>query len=165
MPYAVTHILVPMILIDTIRDRILKLKKQFLPNKYILLAGLAGLFPDIDIPVSIILFGDVSVHRTFGHSIWIPLAFFIGFVYSYLFKKQKWWKFFLMCFIGVSIHIILDASLSGYVSLFYPFSDTPYGLNLLPSSKASLIFTIMDAVSLFGWLIYEKLQHHISDFF
>ncbi len=165
MPLAVTHILVPMILVDTFRDHVLKVKKRFLPNKYILLAGLAGLFPDIDIPVSIILFGDASIHRTFGHSIWVPLIFFIGFIYSYFFREQKWWKFFLMCFIGVSIHIMLDMSLSGYVSLFYPFSDKFYGFNLLPTNEASLIYSAMDAILLFGWLVHEELHHHLSDMF
>ena len=49
MPLAVTHILVPIILMDLLRDHILK-RNKIITNKNVLLAGLGGLFPDIDLP-------------------------------------------------------------------------------------------------------------------
>jgi membrane-bound metal-dependent hydrolase YbcI (DUF457 family) len=165
MTLAVTHILLPMILVDLVRDHVFKMKKQILPNKYVLIAGLAGLAPDIDIPISIFIFHDLKIHRTFTHSIWIPIALFAAFVICYYLKKKNYSKFFLMCFIGISMHIILDFYLSGYVSLFLPLSDTIYGLNILPVDQAYLIYSAIDAVLLFGWIIHEELEHKISDFF
>ena len=48
MPYAVTHVLVAIILAEIIRDYIVKDKKKF-PLHYILIAGIAGLLPDVDV--------------------------------------------------------------------------------------------------------------------
>ena len=74
MPLAVTHILIPIILIDLFRDHILK-KKGVITNKHVLLAGLAGLFPDIDLPICYLLMGGVNVHRLYTHNIWLPILF------------------------------------------------------------------------------------------
>lgn len=165
MPYAVTHMLVPMILLDMIRDKILKLRKKDLPNKYILIAGIFGILPDIDVPLSLLALGDLSVHRTFTHTVWVPLFFFVGFSLFYILKNQKWFKIFLMCFVGVSTHIFLDVLLAGSASLFYPLSGTIYGLNVFPINKMYLLYASMDALLLFFWFARMGLRKRISDFF
>lgn len=164
MPFAVTHILVPMILVDFARDRVFKIKKQFLPNKYVLLAGLFGLMSDIDmLPV---LFGIPNLHGIITHSIIFPITFFIGFSISYLLKKEKTYKIFLMLFIGFSIHIILDATFSDTITIFFPFDFNQYGLNLMGSlGKWFNLYVAIDAILLFLWLIHEGLEHKISDYF
>ena len=91
MPTAVLHILVPLVLIALFRDFILaKKKKQFFPLHYVLIAGIAGLLPDIDIIAFYILhffgFSISEVHRTFTHSIFLPIIFIILF---YAFTKIK----------------------------------------------------------------------------
>lgn len=65
MPFAVTHVLVPIILVDFIRDHVLK-KPKLLPNRYVFLAGVAGLVLDTDLPIVTALnkFFAVGILRT-----------------------------------------------------------------------------------------------------
>lgn len=143
-----------------------KLKKRYLPNKYVLLAGLAGLLPDIDLIPSLLLVGSSGLHRTITHSLVFPAIFFIGFLVFCFLKRKKLYKIFLMLFIGFFIHILLDFSLLGTVYLLFPFSFTEFGLNLLaPLEPFGLeIFAMIDAILLFFWLIHEELEHKISDY-
>ncbi len=164
MPFAVTHILVPMILVDFARDRIFKIKKEILPNKYILLSGLAGLIPDIDM-LSVLL-GMPNLHGTITHSIIFPVSFLIVFLASYLLKKETVYKISLMLFIGFSLHIFLDATFSDNITIFFPFYFNQYGLNLIGSLGSWYTFyAAIDAMLLFLWLIHEELEQKISDYF
>ena len=161
MPLAVTHILIPIILVDALRDHVIK-KKNILSNKFVLLAGLAGLLPDIDLLISLIL--GVNLHRTITHSIIVPLTFL--FLFIVFLKKEKYSKIFLMLFIGFSFHIILDV-IFGEVYVLFPFSFGGYYIN--PNHFSNLfvqeLYTMMDAILLFFWLIHEELEHKISDYF
>jgi membrane-bound metal-dependent hydrolase YbcI (DUF457 family) len=165
MPLAVTHVLIPMILVDLVRDHLFKSKRRLLTNKFILLAGFAGLLPDIDVPISYFLLGNLEIHRTITHSIWFPIAFFLLFLIFYFFKKKDLYKIFLMFFIGFSLHIILDFSISGTVSLFFPMKGNLYGMNIFPIEKMYLFYSAVDAILLLLWLTHEELEHKISDFF
>jgi membrane-bound metal-dependent hydrolase YbcI (DUF457 family) len=166
MPYAVTHVLIPIILVDLVRDHLFKKKKKLLPNKFVILAGLAGLLPDIDIPISYLMRGTTEFHRTLTHSIWFPIAFFMLFLAFYYLKKKNMWKIFLMFFIGFSIHILLDFFIFGNVSLLFPLNTESYGLNIYPISIGQYsIYSAMDAILLFLWLIHEEFEHKISDYF
>jgi membrane-bound metal-dependent hydrolase YbcI (DUF457 family) len=164
MPQAVMHILIPIIMVDTIRDHVFKQKRRLLPNKYVLLAGLAGLLPDIDLPLSMLL--GQPLHRTITHSLLPPLVFLCGVAIFYFFKKIKSYKILLMLFVGFSLHIFLDFLLTDSLPLLFPFSFETYGLNILGlySSTEYNVFTIMDAILLFFWLIHEELEHKISDY-
>lgn len=168
MPFAVTHMLVPMILLDIIRDNILKIDKEKLPNKYILLAGLFGLLPDLDIPLSLITIGNFSLHRTFSHSLWIPLFLITFSLVFKLLKNRKWFILFLMGFAGFTSHIVLDFILAGTVYLLYPLSNAAYGLNLLPVTEVTdtiFVFVAMDAILLWSWFFRMELRKRIQDFF
>lgn len=166
MPFAVTHILIPMILVDLVRDHLFRQKRRFLPNKFVLAAGLIGLLPDLDVPISYFISGNLEFHRTITHSIWFPLAFFFLFLFFFFIRRKPFlYKFFLMCFVGFSIHIILDFYIFGTVSLFFPLTEEVYGLNIFPIEKMFLAYSAVDAVLLFLWLIHEELEHKISDFF
>ena len=160
MPYAVTHALIPIILVDTIRDHVFKTKKSFLPNRYVLFAGIAGMLPDLD------LLFTPSLHRTITHSIWFPLIFLFGFLLSYTLQKKKLYKIFLMLFVGFSLHILMDATLLGSVALFSPLDSTQIRLNLLAPiiSLGPDVFPAIDAILLFLWLIHEELEHNISEY-
>lgn len=163
MPFAVTHILLPIILVDYFRDHVFK-KKYNLPDRYILFAGLVGLFPDIDMLFT--LFGLPNLHGTITHSIFFPITFFILFLISHSFSKKKLSNIFLMLFIGFSLHIILDFSFSDHIALFFPLNFNRYGLDLIGSLGVWYdIYAAMDAVLLFFWLIHEELEHKIKDYF
>jgi len=176
MPLAVTHILVPIILIDLFRDHILK-KKGVITNKHVLLAGLAGLFPDIDLPIGYLLMGGVNIHRLYTHNIWIPILFLAFSMYFHSINKKKISLYFTMMSFGCLIHIILDGTLGGFIRPFYPFSTYEFGLNLIPlivgkfipslehKDFLTLISSSMDAVLLYFWLIYLQFTGKIRDYF
>ena len=70
MPYAVAHVILTIVVADIYRDYFAK--KKF-PMIYVLIAGIAGLLPDADIPAGWIfnsIFGaDYSFHRIYTHSL------------------------------------------------------------------------------------------------
>lgn len=177
MPQAVTHIVVALIVASIFRDYYVKDKRTF-PIKYVLIAGIAGLLPDIDVVAYWILhwfgYSLEIVHRTFMHSIFIPLIFlFAAIIISRKArirvddKLLKWKYIFLMIFLGVTIHLILDAGLAGQIMPFYPFSNFTIGNNIadkLPTPLDGLFFPCLDAGLLVIWLVYLEKKHHISRF-
>lgn len=183
MPYAVTHILVPIIIVALIRDRYLKNKdKKHFPLHYVLIAGIGGALPDIDIPISILLnflgFENWNIHRTFTHSISFSAIFFLLFLLLKPVKekaricnltrhKLKLNLIFLMFAVGISTHIFLDALFGEVTYLFYPITSQAYGINLLdifPQDLQDSLLPTLDGVLLFVWIIYLELKHKISDF-
>lgn len=110
MPYAVTHILIPLIVADLIKDYVFKngaikigkhFKKRF-PLYLVTIAGISGLLPDIDIAfywvllkikgLNGVILGDV--HRVYTHTFVIPLVIFLlGFlvfvISFYIFRNRK----------------------------------------------------------------------------
>lgn len=182
MPYAVTHILVPIFIVSLIRDYLLKKEqKRKFPLHYVLIVGFAGALPDADILVAwlINLFKAVpmeAVHRTFTHSIFFPLIFLV-LALATLKINIKWLRkhklnlgmVFFMFFVGTTIHILLDATIAGLIFPFYPFSQMTFGLDLLgktissPMIKGNILMVI-DGIFLFAYLAYLELKHKISDF-
>ncbi|MBD3155925.1 MAG: hypothetical protein GF368_04705 [Candidatus Aenigmarchaeota archaeon] len=175
MPLAVTHILVPIILVDVFRDHILK-KTKTITNKHVLLAGLAGLFPDIDIPIGHILL-QRNVHRLYTHNIWIPVLFLAFAMYFWSIGKKKISRYFIVMAFGFFTHLLLDGLLCGTIRPFYPVSNYEWGMDLFGKffgtffprlanpDFGQLIFSSMDAVLLFFWLIHEQLGNKIKDYF
>lgn len=162
MPYAVTHMLVPMLLLDIIRDNLHKIKRAKLPNRYILLAGLGGLLPDIDIPISL-LFPDFIVHRGITHTVFFPLAFLLFYLVFQTMKHDKLSKAFLMVFIGTALHIVLDFVTAGSIELFYPLSKASFSVNLLPQNQVLFSYAAFDAILLFFWFARMALRKRIED--
>ena len=185
MPLAVTHVLVPIISLALLKDYSSKAKKYF-TKKHVFLVGVAGLSPDIDLILYRIaqLLGqslpssDIG-HRIIFHNIWIPLGF-IGFfaLFNYLAKSKKskkryesFSKVFLVLFIGFTMHLLLDAVLTGNVMPFYPLNS--YMINLDLIGKAAVVSGIpgltilvsMDALLLLFWLWHQEMEHHILDYF
>lgn len=174
MPQAVTHILIAIIIADVIRDHVIKDRKKFSLH-YVLIAGIAGLLPDIDIALYWILhffgYNLNEVHRTFTHTIFFP-ALFVILALVFWKSKKRIYKLkpkiiFLMIALGTFIHLILDSLLSGGVKLFYPLSNFHIGLNLvgmLPYPLSDIALPCLDAALLVLWIIHEEIKHKISDF-
>ncbi|MBS3151321.1 metal-dependent hydrolase [Candidatus Woesearchaeota archaeon] len=174
MPQAVTHIIIPLVLADIYRDYVSKKKFNI---RYVLIAGLAGLLPDIDIAVAwaLKLFSNASIsglHRTLTHSLLFPLVFLVLFFiagnYNSKFMNKQRLKlnsFFLAIAFGTLVHIILDFTFSGSVLIFYPLSDLEIGLDLIPLGYfEGTFFAGLDAIIIVVWLIHEELKHRISDY-
>lgn len=181
MPQAVTHILIPILLIALFRDYFVKDKSKF-PLHYVLIAGLGGVLPDIDIPISLVLktFGIVSwsLHKTLTHSIFFPLTFLIiGLLLRPTKEKAricrirnhelKWSSIFFILAFGTATHIFLDILVWEGSFLFYPFLNIDFGIKLLrfiPENLRNTVFALMDGIFLVIWISYLELKHKISDF-
>lgn len=179
MPQAAAHILIPLIIASIFRDFYIKSKerKKFLLH-YVLIIGIAGIIPDLDVAAFWILhffgFSFSSVHRTFAHTIFIPLIFLILALITTNIKikelgrhKLKLNMVFLMMSIGILFHLILDAIFAGYIVPFYPFLNFSMGLNLfgyLPKTLEVIAAPSLDAGLLIVYIIYLELKHKISDF-
>ena len=164
MPFAVTHVLASILLIDLFRKIVLK-KKDF-PLYLVLIGGVAGLLPDIDFIVFWILelftsLDTSTVHSTYTHSLVIPLVLLLIAVALWKYKKAA--HVFLVTSAGYTIHLLLDA-LFAKKPLFFPFSSTGLGLTLVPSSMLTTVYMSIDAVLLVTWLIYEWKTKNIKDY-
>jgi len=183
MPQAVTHILIPILIVSLIRDFYIRKKdKKYFPLHYVLIAGIGGVLPDIDIIFSIILnlSGSTTwnVHKTFTHSLFFPIILFALFLIlkpvnirtkiCNLGKHNlKLSIIMLMLSLGVLIHIGLDSIFGEMAYFFYPFSLQDYGVNILsylPISLQGLVIPTLDGILLVIWLVYLELKHKISDF-
>src|SRR3989338_9835461 len=113
MPFAVTHVLSSIILVDLYRDYFAKHKKYFTLHT-IFIAGFAGLLPDIDIPFGYFLniFGIELAHRTFTHTPLFGLIFLIPAIILWRYKKHKVAMYFFVTCFGILLHISLDYLLS-----------------------------------------------------
>ncbi len=173
MPHAVTHVLIAIIIADLIRDYIVKNKRE-IPLYLVLVTGIAGLLPDIDIIVywflRIVSSVDIAeVHRTFSHTLFVPAIFLVIGVATTRMKRITRHKlnishiaFFIA--LGVMIHLILDATLSGSIRPFYPFSSYAIGLNIIPPELSRTVIPGIDAILLVVWIIHEYKNHRIKDF-
>ena len=165
MPFAVTHILVPIIVVSLIRAHWPKLKHKITIHE-IFIAGLFGLLPDIDIPISWInhyLTGAPLelLHRTYTHNFTFVLIIFVA---AYLFKLAKNKKYYVMGLLaamGYASHILLDWLAVGYVQPFWPLSAAEFGLNLIPG----FALKGLDAVLIVFWIWHEEKYKKIKSFY
>lgn len=162
MPNAVAHVLTAMIIAEAIRRR---LKNRKIPIYTVLVTGIAGLLPDMDMILYFFLriFRQIEVtevHRTFTHTLFLPLAFVVAGLLTYKMKKVSKRNiniselaFFTA--LGVFIHLALDFLVSGVIMPFYPLSSYSAGLSLVPKELARAVVPSIDAILLVGWLVYE----------
>ncbi len=173
MPLAVTHVLLTIILVDLFRDYFIRNHKKYLTLHTIMAAGIAGLLPDIDVPINWILglFGKsyaLLQHGGITHSAAFGLIFLIpGFVFLKKEKHKMAVYFFVICF-GVLFHIFLDYLLGGGmyegVMWLWPLSSTTFKIHLLGYFNLDSLPAGVDALILLGWLWHEEIRHKISDF-
>lgn len=177
MPQAVTHILIVLIILELYRDYFVKNKRTF-PLHYVLIGGIAGILPDLDIAIYYILsfFGFTinQIHRTFSHTLFTSLLFVVIAIPFWRFKNKelgehhlKLRNIFLVIAFGTFIHLILDAILSGQIMPIYPISTYTIGLDLIkhvPLAWKSTIEPSLDAALLILWLVHIELKHKISSF-
>ncbi|MBM3232166.1 metal-dependent hydrolase [Candidatus Pacearchaeota archaeon] len=179
MPQAVTHVLVSIILLSIFRHIYHKKTNKKFPLQYVLIGGLAGVIPDLDIALFWIIYylGYTleQVHRTFIHTLFIPLIFLALAFISKLTIKRKIGRnklsisiiFILFAFSSL-IHLILDATLAGYIMPLYPLSlvevGTGFPFTMLPEHLAIFFLATLDGVLFILWILYLELKHKISDF-
>jgi len=170
MPLAVTHILLTIILVDLYRDYVAK-HRRFFTLHTLVIAGIAGLLPDIDIPINWLLsiFGANLTHGTITHVPILGLMFLIpAFILLRKEKHKTAMYFFVICF-GILFHILLDYFLGGGtwegIMLLWPLSTQAFKIHLLSKIGLENIPAAIDALVLLGWLWHEEIKHKIKDFF
>lgn len=169
MPNAATHILIPIIIIDLIRDYVLKDKESITTN-HLLIVGIAGILPDIDVAFGLIMTmlngsSPMIFHRTITHSLFIPLALAIATVAAYKLNKKEAGKITLMITIGYASHLLLDFLLIESIMPFYPLSTEKFGLNIIRGDDfGTTTMLALDTVILLAWLIHEQIKHRITDY-
>ena len=177
MPHAVTHIIITMVVLSLIRHYLIGEKKMKL--YLVLLGGIGGILPDLDIVAYWILkFVNgahlLDIHRGITHTIYFLFLFIIlSLVFQFCTKHAELKKIFWILTLGIFIHLILDAILSGYINPFYfdflqiKFGiDYPIGLNLLEfeGGLEDTLVPAFDALVLIIWLTYEFSRNNIKDF-
>lgn len=180
MPYAVTHILIAVIIVELFRKYIIKSNKKF-PRYYILFAAIGGLIPDLDIAFFYVLyffgFTFEQIHRTFMHSIIIPLGLFLiglfvlkaGVKLPFINKRHINLSTIFFIFAGGSfVHLLLDLVLGSKFPILYPLILTDFGLDLLkkfPAELRELIAPTLDGILLLFWIIWMQFKLKIDDYF
>ncbi len=165
MAYAVTHILVPMVLLDLLRHYYFGSKK--FPRYLIVVGGIAGLMPDMDILISWIYSWinnvEVNFHGMFTHSLLFPILFLLLAIYFGYNKNGKWRNIFYVIAFGWLMHIGLDWLFGEYKALFWPFITT--NPTLFPTWKWREYSAAIDAILLTLWIINEEVHGYIKDYF
>ncbi len=159
MPFPVTHILLPMLIVETYRRYFAK--KKF-SKWYVFFAGFLGGAPDFDFFYAWLMTGtfDLSYHRTITHSLLIPIILVaVGLVIYSLHEKkvlkyEGWRVSYMLIFtgsIGLALHTIGDG-FDGLTQLFYPFAWTTELPNLVIDKYRA---AILDGALLFIWILYD----------
>ncbi|MEK6925306.1 MAG: metal-dependent hydrolase [Nanoarchaeota archaeon] len=179
MPQAIIHVLVPIILLSIFRHIYQKKTNKKFHLQYVLIGGLAGVIPDLDIPIFWIMyyFGYTmeQIHRTFLHTLFIPAIFLVlALISKYTIKKRIGRNkisitiILLLLAFGSMMHLILDATLSGYIMPLYPLSmekvGTGFPFTVFPEHMAIFLLATLDGVIFILWVLYLEIKHKISDF-
>jgi len=165
MPFAVTHILFPIIILSLVRERIKGYKRKITLHE-ILVAGIFGILPDIDLVLDIAfksVGSDLHIHRLFTHTLIFPA---IAFGAAFFFRHKKTKMILYAASLGLATHVILDFIVGGLVYPLYPIADFGVGLNLLQILGFSSwhILAGMDTILLILWIVHEEKKKKIKDF-
>lgn len=174
---ATTHVIIPLVIVDFIRDYFLKHKhRRLIPRAYVLFVGLGGILPDIDIALAHLLsFLSIELprilrHGRVTHSIFIPAILLL--IAASLWKWTKfskgsskkkhhhWFLIVTLIAIGMLSHILLDG-FAGATTPYYPLSQAvAFGVQRI---NLQLMISI-DAMILLLWLFHEEWRHNIKKF-
>lgn len=166
MALAVTHILIPLVLLDLLRHYVFG-KNKF-PRYLVVVGGIAGLAPDLDIPlgwlVSMITGTSTSYHGLFTHSIFFVLLFLaVGIIRHYQNDRITPKIFYVIAF-GWLTHLLLDCVYHGARNYLWPFmlKVPTFCFNLITDDLYAMG---IDAALLVLWLVHEEVHNKVKDYF
>lgn len=162
MAYSVTHVILTIVILDLFRHYVFgKLK---FPRYWLLIGGIAGLVPDLDIPFSWIynFFTGLAVdfHGTFTHSLIFPLIFLVLGGILYYKKNSKWAGICFVISAGWFLHLILDCGFGDPKEFIWPFFIN----NFCPQWGIQPYAMHLDAIILVLWLVHEEVHKKIKDY-
>ena len=159
MAYAATHVILTMVLVDLFRDYLSKWKFSLW---YVVIGGIAGLAPDIDIIISWILTGNLfTYHHGITHTLLIPVLLLVAGAVSWKFWRKGAGLFFLVCSFGWGFHLVLDIVFWGLANPLWPFLAG--GLMVFPDVDPGWA-SALDAFVLLAWLLHEQWARKIKDY-
>jgi len=163
MALAVTHIILTIVILDLVRHYVFG-KDKF--TRYLLvIGGVAGLAPDIDMPFTWIYNwitgANANFHGTITHSLIFPLIFLIIGIFLQVRDNEKWSKIFYVISAGWFLHVILDCLFGGYKSFFWPVLTS---CQFCPQWGIDQYAIGIDAIILVLWLVHEELHKQIRDY-
>ena len=159
MALAVTHVIGTIFLLDVLRHYIFK--KEKFPRYLVVIGGIAGLGPDIDVPIgwilSLITQTKVNIHGLFTHSIFLALLLVIIGIIFHIKDNIKWARIFYVIAAGWFLHLSLDCLFNSYATFLWPITfDTN---NFCPSGLGKMYRSGIDAIILVTWLVHEELHN------
>jgi len=165
MADAVTHILVVIVILDLLRHYIFG-KERF--SRYlIVIGGIAGLMPDIDIIISwfvrFITGNTQTIHGVFTHSLFFVLFFVAIGVAMRVKREYATARIFYVIAFGWFMHIVLDWGFGEYKAIFWPFFTTSAAI--FPTWHIWPYAVQIDAILLVLWLVHEEWHNNIKDYF
>ncbi|MFH1276617.1 MAG: metal-dependent hydrolase [Candidatus Woesearchaeota archaeon] len=179
MALAVTHVILTIVILDIFRHYVFG--KEKFPRYLLVIGGIAGLAPDLDIPLSWIysLISGIGAyyHGVFTHSIFWPIVFLVvGVILQQInktkqklkrskkntFNYMKWSKISYVISAGWFMHLIFDCLYGGYNSMLWPIHTLT---TFCPEFGLSSYAISIDAIILVLWLIHEELHQKIKDYF
>lgn len=163
MALAVTHIIITIVILDLFRHYLFGQKKF---SRYLLVVGgIAGLLPDLDVPLmwlyNYFTSTGIYFHGIFTHSLFfIPITISIAAFFHYQ-QKQEWAKIFYVISFGLFLHLFLDCTFGGYKTFFWPFD---IATNFCPQWNSNTYAAGIDAIILVIWLAHEEVHKKIKDY-
>lgn len=163
MALAVTHVILTILVLDLFRHYLFG--KKVFPRYLLVLGGVAGLAPDMDIPFTWIYNGmtgaGADFHGTITHSLIFPCLFLTTAIILHLQKEMKWAKIAYVISAGWFTHLLLDCLFGGYKSFFWPFFTV---CQFCPQWGIDNYAIGIDAIILVVWLVHEELHKEIKDY-
>ena len=164
MALAVTHVILTIVVLDLFRHYVFG-KKKF-PRYWLVIGGIAGLLPDIDLPlqwlVNLFTPEHLTLHGVFTHSIFYVILILIVGIYFHAEKNHKWAGIMYVIAFGWFFHLLLDFLYCNSYAYFWPlvfkFNWCPELLNF------SHYKTGIDALILVAWLVHEEVHKMIKDY-
>ena len=165
MAFAVMHVLGAIIILEIVRHYIIGPKK--FPKYLVVIGGIAGLLPDIDIPLGWVYFWVSGVHvdlhaTSISHSlIWVVLFVSLGLLFRCIADK-RWSYIAYVIAAGWAIHIGFDWFYGEYKLIFWPFATSQ---SFFPTWEIWRYSESIDAILLVLWLVHEEIHKRIKDYF
>jgi len=168
MGLAVTHVLLTIIAVDLYRDYFMKKKyRKYFTMHTLFIAGIGGLLPDIDMPLSQLAsyFGYTLQHGGITHSLFFGALFLIpGLILWFRDYRKEAVYMFVLSF-GIFFHLFLDLVVNeGYYMLLWPLTMQTFAIPQAALLGLNGLQPSIDAVILLLWLYHEEVKHKIRDF-
>lgn len=160
MANPVTHIIVPMLIVETLRRYVFK---ERFSKWYVFFAGFMGAVADFDVLYTLAKTGSFSTlyHRELTHTLFIPIAlgltgYLIYLLYSRAILKYPGWKIsyclLFLASMSITTHILLDG-IDTFEQWFYPLTWT---ITIQPIIHDRFRLAILDGALMLVWLLYDE---------